>query len=297
MKVVKPMSETPLTPYVRWAQHHTYLKEYYIERHIWDHEFILIDSGIMKITIGDTVYHAKKDDCIILRPYVYHKIEWGGEDCSQPHVHFDFFEQPDSADVTVSMLQTHQMTPKQHTYFRKNYFKENNLEIPYVISLKNPSLVRTLLYRIIDEFTYKMPYADVMMRGAMTALIAAVLRDHNLAKVTSYSPYFEALNELINYMMENVDEPLTLSDFAGQMKMTEWHLIQNFKSHFNTTPMKYFSRLRYNRAKNLLQYTHLSIKEVAYKLSFESPQSFSRWFKMLDGHPPITYHKKNANRP
>ncbi|MDD3106260.1 MAG: AraC family transcriptional regulator [Bacilli bacterium] len=281
-----------INPYIRLAMHHTYLKGYYIERHIWDHEIIFIDSGVMKITIEDQVYYAKKNDCILLRPNVYHKIEWSGVDCDQPHVHFDFYYQDDSKEVQISMLRKEHMNQKELTLFREDFYKSNQIDIPYVFPLKEPSIIRSLLFRLIDEYTYKLPYSDLMKQGTLAELVAAILRDYHLGKVESYSPYYKELNELTIYMVENVDLNLTLDDLADHSQLGKWNLIQTFKRYYNTTPMKYFTRLRYNRTKNLLQYSNLSIKEITYKMNFESPQSFSRWFKMMDGNPPGFYQKK-----
>ena len=43
------------------------------------------------------------------------------------------------------------------------------------------------------------------------------------------------------------------------------------------------------RAKELIQFSDLQIQEIADIMGFESPQSFTRWFKGLDGHSPVHY--------
>jgi AraC-like DNA-binding protein len=247
----------------------------------------------MKITIEDKVYYAKKNDCILLRPNVYHKIEWDGVDCEQPHVHFDFYYQENSPEVQVSMIKKDQMSEKELGYFREDFYKKHNLNIPYVFQLKEPSLVRTLLFRLIDEYTYKLPYSDLMIQGTLSELIAVILRDFHLGEVKSYSPYYKDLNELVIFMVENVDDNLSLDKLTSKTQFSKWNLIQTFKKYYGTTPVKYQNRLRYNRAKNLLQYTNLSIKEITYKMNFVSPQAFSRWFKMMDGKAPGIYQNKS----
>jgi len=286
--------DRPLQPYIRLAMHHTYKKGYYIERHIWDHEIIFIDGGRMKVTIEDKVYFVEKNDCIILPPNVFHRIEWSGEDCEQPHVHFDFFVKEDSNDVSVSMIRRDQMTPHQLTFFRENYFAENNIVIPYVIKLKEPYIVRGILFRLIDEYTYKPPYADFALQGTLCELIGAILRDFHLGQNLSGSPYAKDLNHLVIYMSEHVESNLSLEDLAEVARLSKWNLIRWFKNYYDATPVQYLNRLRYNHAKKMLQYSFCSVKEVAYQMNFDSPQAFSRWFKALDGNPPAYYHKKNV---
>ena len=176
-----------LSPYVRLAMHHTYLKGYYIERHIWDHEIIFIERGKMKLTINNKVIHVEKNDCIFMTPNVYHKLEWNGEDCQQPHVHFDFFYEKDSPDVKVSMIRKDQMSDKELSLFRKSYLKEKNINLPYVFKLRGLSIVRSILYQIIDEYTFKMNCSDILLQGLMTQLIGAVIRDYHLGQIEKAS--------------------------------------------------------------------------------------------------------------
>jgi len=288
------MMSLRIKPYIRLAMHHTYREGYYIDRHIWDHEIIFINSGMMKVTIDGKPYYPKKNDCILLRPDVHHVIEWSGEDCEQPHVHFDFEWREDASEVGVSMLRKQDMSEKEKGYFRPDFYEEKGIDIPYVFPLKEPEVVRTLLYRLIDEFTYKLPYADVMMQGTLSELIATILRDYHLGKIETYSPYHKEVNELVVYMVENVDMNLSLDDLAKHIGVGKWTLIQTFKEYYNTTPMKYFNRLKINRAKYLLQYSSMSVKQIGYELDFDSPQSFSRWFKNLDGKTPGSYQKNQT---
>jgi YesN/AraC family two-component response regulator len=279
-------------PYVRFAMYHVFLENYFIERHIWDHEIIFIDNGKMKITIEGKVYIVDENTCIILRPGVYHKIEWHEENCSQPHVHFDFYKQDNSEEVTVSKITRNLMSEKELTYFRSDFFKENGIDIPPVFKLKNPGVVKNILFKIIDEFTFNHPYASIMLQGLMSELIATIIRDYRMGQDDVSFSKAKELNSLAIYMSENVDKNFTLDDFSNYINISKWSLIQFFKKYYNTTPMNYFHQLRYYRAKNLLQYTFLSVKEISYKMGFYSPQSFSRWFKSLEGLSPNDFRKQ-----
>ena len=247
----------------------------------------------MKLTINNRVIHVEKNDCIFMMPSVYHKLEWDGVDCQQPHVHFDFFYEKNSPDVKVSMIRKDQMNDKELSLFRKNYLKENNINLPYVFKLREPSIIRSLLYQIIDEYTFKMKCSDILLQGLMTQLIGAVIRDYHLGQIEKESMYSQELNSLIIYMSENVDNNLSLNDLSNKSNLSKWRLVQLFKKHYNITPMSYLSRLKYDRAMYLLKYSNFSIKEISYQMNFESPQSFSRWFKNLDGNSPVVHHKKN----
>lgn len=279
-----------IKPYVRFSMHHTWLENYYINRSIWDHEFIFIESGSLKITIDGEQYVAKENDLVIIPPDTPHIIEWNGENCNQPHVHFDFYYEDDSEEVGVSMVKKEDMTEKELTYFRKNFYRENGIDIPYIISLNNPINVKNKLYTIIEEFKLKNEYRDLYLEGAMTELIGIVLRENSSQQLNTETAM--QLNSLIIYMNEKVDDNLTLDELASFAHLSKWSLINIFNKYYEVSPIKYYNNLRYMRAKDLLQFSFLTIKEISTKMHFNDPQTFSRWFKNIDGNYPIFYRKR-----
>ena len=76
---------------------------------------------------------------------------------------------------------------------------------------------------------------------------------------------------------------------AEYAKTTIWNLIQSFNKLYNTTPKKFFDKYRLLHAKTLLEIENKSVKEIAYEMEFDSPQTFTRWFKNLDGKNPTSY--------
>jgi len=154
--ILEEFKDIYLRPYIRLARRHTYLSEYHLDRSIWDHEIIFIEKGSLRFIFDDKEYVAHENECVILRPRMHHKIEWNGVDCEQSHVHFDFFYREDSPYVGVSMLREDQMSDAEKALFREDFYTANGIDIPTVIHLNEPYVVRDLFHRIIDEFTYKM---------------------------------------------------------------------------------------------------------------------------------------------
>ncbi len=280
-----------IEPYVRFAMNHTWLKNYYINRNIWDNEFIFIDDGKLKITINGVVYHVKKNDLVILRPGERNIIEWDNENCVQPHVHFDFIDYKDKEKVTVSMTGIENMNKEQLTYFRKDFFKENDINIPSVIHLKEPLLIKNVLYQIINEFTYKRSESQIILQGLMTQLIGFVLRENSSSDIGDETS--SELDTVIVFMNENLDSNLDLEDFATKLKISKWSLIQLFNRRYGTSPMKYYNNLRHLRAKDLIMYSPAPINRISEEMGFNEPQTFSRWFKNIDGNFPSYYRKIN----
>ena len=57
------------------------------------------------------------------------------------------------------------------------------------------------------------------------------------------------------------------------------------------TPKEYLLRLRLEKAKQLLLYSALSIKEIASTLDFFDQYHFSRFFRTRTGYSPTAYRE------
>lgn len=277
-----------ILPYVRFAMKHVWLEGYYINRDIWDNEFIFIDHGSLKFIINGKEYIAEENDLVILRPNEHHIITWNGENCSQPHVHFDIEYYENRDKVGVSMISKDEMTDEELKMFRKDYFKENNINMPYVLHLKEPTFIRNILFEIINEYTFKKPEHQIILQGLMAQLIGMVIREATNINLEGN----DILSNTIMYMNEHVDSNLTLEDFAKQANVSKWVLIQTFNEKYQTSPMKYYNQLRYLRAKDLITNSLSPIVDISFRMGFNEPQTFSRWFKNIDGEYPSVYRKK-----
>jgi len=97
------------------------------------------------------------------------------------------------------------------------------------------------------------------------------------------------LERALRYMQNNVLSTITLQDIAKHLNLTESYFIRLFKRRMNTTPMKYYTRLKVEAAGAMLACTNLSVKEIAAKLFFYSEFHFSRVFKQYTGFAPSFY--------
>ena len=65
-----------------------------------------------------------------------------------------------------------------------------------------------------------------------------------------------------------------------------------FKEFTGIAPATYQQELRLQRAKELLSTTDFSIKEIAYRLRFETPDYFSSKFKVKTGCKPSEFRHR-----
>ncbi|MBQ2129982.1 MAG: helix-turn-helix transcriptional regulator, partial [Prevotella sp.] len=65
-----------------------------------------------------------------------------------------------------------------------------------------------------------------------------------------------------------------------------------FKEYTGVAPAMYQQELRLQRAKEMLSTTNISIKEIAYRLNFDSPDYFSAKFKIKTGRKPSDFRRE-----
>lgn len=96
-------------------------------------------------------------------------------------------------------------------------------------------------------------------------------------------------------MREDVRGELCLAEFAQSVNLSVWRLCHIFKSDVGMPPIRYLRLLRMERAKNLLESSFLSVKEIAYQVGLNDESHFVRDFKSTYGFSPALYrsHFKN----
>jgi transcriptional regulator GlxA family with amidase domain len=104
----------------------------------------------------------------------------------------------------------------------------------------------------------------------------------------------ERIGRSIAYMVEHLDQPLQVSTLAAQASVSPSHYFALFKRQTGTAPIDFFIRLRMNHARELLDSTGSSVKEIAATMGYDDPFYFSRVFKSVHQVAPAEYRRRNV---
>ncbi len=106
-------------------------------------------------------------------------------------------------------------------------------------------------------------------------------------------PERTAVRTGIAVMRERLADPLTLADIAAEAHLSVYHFIRVFRDATGETPHRFLTRLRIERARQLLATTALTVGQIAERCGFSSPGALSSAFLSHVGVRPSVY-RKNA---
>jgi AraC-like DNA-binding protein len=89
-------------------------------------------------------------------------------------------------------------------------------------------------------------------------------------------------------------EPISRSDVAAHVGLSERHLTRCFHQEVGLTPITYLNRYRVKRAKALLDAGEKGITEIAVEVGFSSSSYFTRVFRDEVGVSPRDYLRNRS---
>lgn len=96
------------------------------------------------------------------------------------------------------------------------------------------------------------------------------------------------------FIAEHQTEELSLDQVAQSVHTSKFYFCKMFKKSTGINFTDYLSRVRTERAKNLLLNRNLRISEIAYEVGFQSLTHFNRVFKRILGQSPTDYRGQLA---
>ncbi|PTW55698.1 AraC family transcriptional regulator [Breoghania corrubedonensis] len=95
---------------------------------------------------------------------------------------------------------------------------------------------------------------------------------------------------VIDYIVEHLDEPFSISSLAEACGLSRSYFIKAFQRSFGRTPHQWLTEYRVKRARELLQMS-MPISEIALACGFSDQSHFTRVFSKLVGTSPARYRQ------
>lgn len=96
------------------------------------------------------------------------------------------------------------------------------------------------------------------------------------------------------FIADHQTEELSLDQVAKSVNTSKFYFCKIFKKATGVNFTDYVSRIRTERAKNLMLNPNLRVSEIAYEVGFQSLTHFNRVFKRILGRSPTDYRDQLA---
>ena len=256
-------------------------------RHGWQ-EIIYIHSGHGKQRIDDKILEIKS--------HTFYLIAKG-------QIH-EFFEGKDLVGYLIRF--NDELLPEHYTAYNSynafllfgNIWSANELtiseeEVPHFYSL-----MKAIKYEYEQEPLTR-ENMNIVIHYLMT-LLAKLGKTARLYKNQKNRVAVDGTNKelhkLLMFIEDNYKDEHDLSFYLDALHTDIRRLRRIVKMKTGLSPKQLITQRIMEEAKRLLNYTNLSLKEIAMELGYDDPAYFSRHFKVYEGVSPKKYKKESFKR-
>ena len=167
----------------------------------------------------------------------------------------------------------------------------NQLVNPSGHYVEGPSFIMTPEMQSIIDSLFNIQYEGktkmMFFRSQITALLSHFFGQlASLKTVTIKTSERKKLNQAKNILLDNIDNPPSLSEISKQIGLNTFKLKKEFKEFFGVPVFKYLQNERLTLAHKLMRNQEMTVQEAAWHVGYDSLSSFSNAFDKKFGYRP-----------
>ena len=235
------------------------------ERHdFW--EIVCVLKGRVEAIEDEKIYILSAGDMIFHAPSEFHRIR--SYDNTEPHVLVTSFEHEGELPINLS----------------------NGVFSLSMDELSGYSGIFSKIYKWFSEKEDDCELLGAEIGASLSAFIIKLSRYYSPKNIPSSNRRSKEYKRIVEIMQGAIYDNLTLNDIASRAAVSKSTVKSLFLSLSNISPMKYYSLLQIEKAKELLS-EGVSVAAISERMNFSSPNYFCSFFKKYVGIPPIKYKK------
>ena len=167
----------------------------------------------------------------------------------------------------------------------------NELVNPSDHYVEGPSFIMTPDMQSIVDSLFNIEYEGKTKMMFFLSQITTLLSHFfgQLARLNTErinTPEREKLNQAKDILIQNIDNPPSLSEISKQIGLNTFKLKKEFKAFFGVPVFKYLQNERLTLAHKLIRTQEATIQEAAWHVGYDSLSSFSNAFEKKFGYRP-----------
>jgi AraC-like DNA-binding protein len=104
------------------------------------------------------------------------------------------------------------------------------------------------------------------------------------------------VQQVVLFIRSNYHRKLTLAEMAGTVNLSRFRLSHLFKIDTETSPERFLTQVRLDKARQLLETEFLTVKEVMNQVGMSDASNFTRAFKAAYGVTPTKCRAASKKR-
>lgn len=161
----------------------------------------------------------------------------------------------------------------------------------FYYSAQNPQSYEKLFRALVTRFSGDGPERMAESMAALYSIYARIVRHYHPTYVSGAAR--RKIQKARDHILQNLsDRTLSVSQLAGEAKMSQVHFRRLFHAMYNTSPTKYITAARVTKAKSLLEMSEMRLEDVAEQAGFGTVAYLCTVFKAATGLTPSQYRKE-----
>ncbi|MBS4178464.1 AraC family transcriptional regulator [Lederbergia citrea] len=181
-------------------------------------------------------------------------------------------------------------------YEAQKAFTFMNDKIGHVISFPPESPPIRLLLNILQE-AYEKKITDAYHASALGYSFIMELYRFAQNIGASSEKWPEQISKAVFYAQKHYDQPIGLDDMVEASGLSKYHFTRLFHKVTGMTPLKYLTKIRIDKAIELLHVSQLSIEEIATQVGYSNGNYFSKVFHKKIGMSPGQFRQSRHTVP
>lgn len=254
-------------------------------------EITYIYKGKGTLYVENKKYNVSRGDIFIIGDTIFHRLETDHEVVLEA---ISLYFRPDFVySVGQNSLDFEYLRPFfDHSAEFKSKIDARDFSSNYVLDL---------LEKIYEEKFKQKEFFQLAIKNYLTQILLIIIRYYrkfstDLLIYTKRRYNLERLSNVFSFLQKNYNARITLNAIAKIACMSIPNFCKLFKKVTGSSLTDYISRLRIDRAKELLLKGELNITEIAFKVGFNNHSYFDHIFRRFTKRSPKEYRYKSASK-
>lgn len=220
------------------------------------------------LSFDNRVYPLKAGDFFVLSPYSMHYVNHASPEAAGCCEYLYINPEELLKDFYPLAL------PDAMSWYK-------NSDVPFLFSQKTHSRLYQLLMLILEEYHHRDKEYRPVIKGLFQSLMWELTRELS-SQAASISDKYRNISVLLPALKtihSDFDQPLKTAELAAKCHLSTSGFSSLFREQLGENSGKYLSRIRLQKACELLYRTELSILEISIEAGFLSLSNFYRCFR------------------